>query len=252
MAQNTNISARPRPGPDPSPIVTNAAATPTVASGKSSPKPPPLPDHLAASIELLQKKPSLAVSLPPPELPHPTANIFPFATLLNRAAQQCWNDLNDLLNALAEPAAGKLPNGSAAAAQSSASSDPYKRSKILQFAQDKRNSFIKLLVLSQWSCRATDVRKMIGLHDLFFRLYQAYGYTGFQLGEIKRDLVRAQTGAPDFDTALRLLAIEPTQIAKTVRYVIILFSFSFRFSRSLMHMTLTLQHIRPAFYHSNL
>lgn len=96
------------------------------------------------------------------------------------------------------------------------------------------------------------MRKMIGLHDLFFRLYQAYGYTGFQLGEIKRDLVRAQTGAPDFDTALRLLAIEPTQIAKTVRYVIILFSFSFRFSRSLMHMTLTLQHIRPAFYHSNL
>ncbi|KAI5282471.1 mediator complex subunit, partial [Ascosphaera aggregata] len=169
------------------------------------------PDHLAASIELLQKKPSLVVSSPPPELTHISQGLYPFAQLLNRATQQTWNDLNELLNGLAEPAS-KVANGSST--PPSALENAQKRSKIMQFAQDKRNSFIKLLVLSQWSYRAIDVGKLIDLQAFFRSQYQAYTEALVFTGEMKRDLVRAQTGSPDLATAIRLLSVDTTLLAK--------------------------------------
>ncbi|KAI5306915.1 mediator complex subunit [Ascosphaera pollenicola] len=221
ITMNQNNSIR----PDPAAVTISNRNSPSahahlVASEKSqsSPKEQQADHRLATSIELLQKKPSLVVSSPPPEVPHLSEFLHPFAKLLNRAAQQCWNDLNELFTALAEIPPGKTtPNGSAPAQSSSSSpvvGDPAKRLRILQFAQDKRNSFIKLLVLSQWSYRAIDVTKLIDLHAWALSQYAAYNFTCDMLGQMKSDLDRAQLRGPDFETAVRLFSVDATQIAK--------------------------------------
>ncbi|KAI5278755.1 mediator complex subunit [Ascosphaera acerosa] len=90
----------------------------------------------------------------------------------------------------------------------------HKRARLLQFAQDKRTSFIKLLVLSQWAYRAADVSKLIDLRSFLYLRDQAYADVVALAGELKRDLVRAQTGSPDLRTAVRLLALDPTALAR--------------------------------------
>ncbi|KAL4785824.1 mediator of RNA polymerase II transcription subunit 14 [Aspergillus varians] len=148
----------------------------------------------------------------PPELQHITQGFFPLSKLVNRSVQQCWNDLADLITELAEiqvssqdltspplPINGKLPGN-----QSPESTQ--KKLRALEFTQAKRGEFIKLLVLSQWSRQAADVSRLIDIQNFIRTQHQAYAGALQWMGDMKRDLVRAQVANPDLRTSLEVLS----------------------------------------------
>ncbi|KAH8704724.1 putative RNA polymerase II holoenzyme/mediator complex component Rgr1 [Talaromyces proteolyticus] len=145
----------------------------------------------------------------PPELLHITHGFFPFAQLVNRAVQQCWNELSELVTELAEinvasqPSQAALANGKALGNQTT--ENVQKKVRLLEFAQSKRTEFIKLLVLSQWSRQAEDVSKLIELQSFIRVRHMAYQAAIQRVADMKRDLVRAQVANPDLETALEIL-----------------------------------------------
>lgn len=148
----------------------------------------------------------------PPELAHITQGFFPFTKLVSRSVQQCWNDLSDLITELAEirvssqsQASPSIPiNGKSPGSQSP--ENVHKKVRILEFAHGKRADFIKLLVLSQWSRQAADVSKLIDIQGFIRSRHQAYTGALQWVGDMKRDLVRAQIANPDLKTALEVLS----------------------------------------------
>lgn len=150
------------------------------------------------------------LSQPLPELLHITQGFFPFSQLINRSAQQCWNDLSDLITELAEihispqDQSAVSANGKSAGNQSS--ENVQKKLRMLDFAHAKRGEFIKLLVLSQWSRQAADVSRLIDLQGFIRTCHQSYGGALQWVGDMKRDLVRAQVANPDLKTALEVLS----------------------------------------------
>ena len=148
--------------------------------------------------------PDSAQGLWAPPLMHITQGFFPYSQLVNRAVQQCYNDLCDVITELAD---------STQAQQSSSANgkpDPaamQKRIRILEFAQTKRTEFIKLLVLSQWSRQAVDVSKLIDLQNFIRTRHFAYQAAVQRVADMKRDLVRAQVANPDLQTALEVLTM---------------------------------------------
>ncbi|KAJ5121203.1 Mediator complex subunit Med14 [Penicillium bovifimosum] len=145
----------------------------------------------------------------PFELPHITQGFFPFGTLVNRSAQECWNELSELIAELAAihvPASGGsvITNGKPAVNQSS--ENVHKKLRILDFAHAKRAEFIKLLVLSQWSRQAADVSRLIDIQGFIRTRHQSYDAALQYVGEVKRDLVRAQVANPDLKTAVEVLS----------------------------------------------
>ncbi|CAI7571485.1 unnamed protein product [Penicillium bialowiezense] len=143
------------------------------------------------------------VSAAPFELPHITQGFFPFGTLVNRSVQQCWIELSELITELS--AIEVLPsNGKPGGNQSP--ENLLKKARILEFAHDKRAEFIKLLVLSQWSRSAPDVSRLIDIQNFIRTRHQAYDSALQFVGEVKRDLVRAQVANPDLKTALEVLS----------------------------------------------
>ncbi|CRG84648.1 Mediator of RNA polymerase II transcription subunit 14 [Talaromyces islandicus] len=148
----------------------------------------------------------------PPELMHITQGFFPFAELVNRAVQQCWNDLSEMVTELAEiqvapqpqqPSQIALANGKGSGNQTP--DNIQKKIRILEFAQTKRTEFIKLLVLSQWSRQASDVSKLIDLQSFIRVRHMSYQAANQRVADMKMDLVRAQVANPDLKTALEIL-----------------------------------------------
>ncbi|OXV08409.1 hypothetical protein Egran_03829 [Elaphomyces granulatus] len=147
-----------------------------------------------------------------PELVHITQGFFPFAQLVSRSVQQCWNDLSDLIAELADlqtllqnqVSQFSLTNGKSPGNQSE--DNMQKKLRILDFAQLKRTEFIKLLVLSRWSRQAIDVSKLIDLQGFIRTRHLAYHRAPQRVADMKRDLVRAQMANPDLKTALEILS----------------------------------------------
>lgn len=146
----------------------------------------------------------------PFDLPHITQGFFPFGMLLNRAVQQCWVDLSELITELAaiqvstENHLTSVTNGKAPGNQSP--ENMHKKMRILDFAHAKRAEFIKLLVLSQWSRQAAEVSRLIDIQSFIRTRHQAYTSAVQFVGEMKRDLVRAQVANPDLKTSLEVLS----------------------------------------------
>ena len=151
----------------------------------------------------------------PPEIQHITQDFIPLAKLVNRSAQHCFNDLTELINELAEvekeppsqpsQVNGRvIPNGVPPVHQSQKSIR--KKERILNFAQDQRAWFIKLLVLSQWSRNAGEVSRVIDLNAWINMQKWYYEMAGVSMGELKRSLAHAQLPNPDLKTALEVLS----------------------------------------------
>lgn len=152
-----------------------------------------------------------AVSEGPFPLTHITHGFFPFAKLINRSVQDCWNELSEVIAELAEiqvPSQDEnhpslLSKGKSTGNQTT--ENVHKKLRLLDFAHAKRAEFIKLLVLSQWSQQAADVSKLIDVQGFIRMRHLAYGGAVQWVGEMKRDLVRAQVANPDLRTALEVL-----------------------------------------------
>ncbi|KAL2802275.1 mediator complex subunit MED14-domain-containing protein [Aspergillus granulosus] len=148
----------------------------------------------------------------PPELEHITQGFFPFSKLVNRAVQQCWNDLSEMIAELAEiQISSQEPSNSLISTNgkplgNQSPENVRKKLRALEFAQNKRGEFIKLLVLSQWSRQAADVSKLIDIQNFIRAQHQSFAGALQWMGDMKRDLVRAQIANPDLRTALEVLS----------------------------------------------
>ncbi|OQE44970.1 hypothetical protein PENCOP_c002G08188 [Penicillium coprophilum] len=145
----------------------------------------------------------------PFKLPHITQGFFPLGTLVNRSVQECWNELSELITELATiqvPASGGSMSTNGKPAGNQSSENVHKKLRLLDFAHAKRAEFIKLLVLSQWSRQAADVSKLIDIQGFIRTRHQSYDAALQYVGEVKRDLVRAQVANPDLKTAVEVLS----------------------------------------------
>lgn len=147
----------------------------------------------------------------PPELQHITEGFFPLSKLVNRSVQQCWNDLADLVAELAgieipSQASNTSSMGNGKVSGNQSPEIVRKRLRALEFTQARREEFIKLLVLSQWSRQASDVSRLIDIQNYIRTQHQAYAAALQWVGDMKRGLVRAQVANPDLRTALEVLS----------------------------------------------
>ncbi|KAI9701888.1 MAG: mediator complex subunit [Candelina mexicana] len=182
----------------------------------------------------------------PPEIMHITAGYQPLSRLIVRLAQDTFRNLIEVIGTMAEmPMPQQTPQAnsyyinnhmSTNGVNGRASNSIAKRQLLLEFGQDRRAQFIKLLVLSQWSQKATDVSKVIDLKVWLDNQRYQYNDAGTWLGEMKRNLAPARVPNPDLRTSLEILStgnaswlpdlgylppepLGPHQILKTLRNI---------------------------------
>ena len=148
----------------------------------------------------------------PPEIKHISEGYVPLSRLITRLSQECFNRLGSVVTQMADMPGGQGPpsgpngaymNGNAYGADSQASAK--KRELLLQFGQDYRTKFTKLLVLSKWARKAEAISRVVDLKahlDEYMRIYTEVPY---YTGEMKRTLYQAKMPNPDLETALEVL-----------------------------------------------
>lgn len=141
------------------------------------------------------------------------SHYLPVATLVSRAAQICWNELSDLVDQLSNvsvPAQPAEPGRSSLAVQqvnNQTKTNLDKKDRILNFANDQKGSFIKLLVLLQWSRNVQEVTKTINLNFWLHSLRTAYHQACFEFYALKQSTINWQDPNPDIRTAGEVLAL---------------------------------------------
>lgn len=178
-------------------------------------------DHLSNGVDHSPSAVEQTMSESPPEIERISANYMPLSRLFQRTAQDCFNDLNEMITALASlPAtqpAGRnvLPNGADTASGLTVSSE--KKLRWLYFANGNREKFIKLLVLLQWSRRVDEVSAIIDLVVWANNQVQFYDAACHFMGEIKKGLESAKVPSPDIETALEALTLGGSERMPDVR-----------------------------------
>lgn len=177
-------------------------------------------DNLTLELESL-------VGLLPPEIEHITTGYIPLSTLIPRLVQETFNGLTDVIDEMTKLEASPpsrdtqlnyvTPQLNGAGASASSQTNVQKKLRMLNFAQDRRAQFIKILVLSQWSRQAIAIGKVIDLTcwlDLQKRLYKD---AKWWMGELKRIVGPAKTPNPDLKTALEALSLAKASWLPDVR-----------------------------------
>ncbi|KPI40035.1 Mediator of RNA polymerase II transcription subunit 14 [Cyphellophora attinorum] len=142
------------------------------------------------------------------------AHYLPMATLVGRTAQNCWNDLYQLVDQLSDiaiPAQSADPGRPLSYSlqsnnQTKANLD--KKDRILNFASEQKAVFIKLLVLLQWSKNVQDVSKTISLNWWLQEQRDAYSAACNLLYTFKFIATSWQTPNPDIRTAGEILSLQ--------------------------------------------
>ena len=151
--------------------------------------------------------PPSALNQLPPELEHITIDFHPLSRLFGRASQECFNGLNTLIEELSASADAPQPNGVPSSGDNAQTSDTSARMRIrwLEFAHRQRQTFMKLLVISQWGKRAPDVSKLIDVSNWLRKQEEQFNVAEWSLGNVKRGAANARVLSPDIDTALEVL-----------------------------------------------
>lgn len=202
--------------------ITNGVVTNGVSPGM-----PEAHDISAASLETLSRS-----QLPPEFLPAPVTYVS-ISTLITRLAQDTFNQLVDTINDLSEaevaPANAPLPydrghaqtNGNTGNVPGAAISQANikKRQQMLNFAQDRRTQFIKVLVLSQWCRRAEEMEKVIDVGYWMKNNGKVHidACAGW-MRQMTRNLNTTRVPNPDFKTSLEALSLGKASWLTDVRF----------------------------------
>ena len=136
---------------------------------------------------------------------------LPMATMVHRTAQNCWNSLTSLVDQLSNisvPQQAPDPTRiSSGVVSNLTKANLDKKERILQFADDHKADFIKLLVLLQWSKNGEDVRKAMNLNFWLMNRRFVYLQARDALARLKQDAVGFQIPNPDLKTAGEVLSL---------------------------------------------
>ena len=170
--------------------------------------------------------------LPPEFLPAPVTYVS-ISTLITRLAQDTFNQLVDTINDLSEAEitsnntslsydhGNAQTNGVTGTGTGTASSqiNTKKRQQMLNFAQDRRTQFIKVLVLSQWCRRAEEMEKVIDVGYWMKNNGKVHvdACAGW-MREMTRNLNTTRVPNPDFKTSLEALSLGKASWLTDVRF----------------------------------
>ena len=153
----------------------------------------------------------------PPEIEEVAREYFVgLGALIGRSAQDSWNNLSSLIDDLSrvhiEPAPQpKVPGTNIIARtngppQNNTKENQEKKEKLLSFAKDQKDIFIKLLVLLHWSKDVEGISKIIDLNRWLRDRISRYGEVATDIARMKRYLAFIQVPNPDLRTAAEVLS----------------------------------------------
>ena len=150
----------------------------------------------------------------PPNIEHITTGFQPMSKLIDRVTQECFNELVDLINQLADEtdqAPAGMVNGTSGFAtgpnsSGASASDVSRRVRMMEFANKHRERVIKLLVLLQWSRQVEDVSTMIDLWNWYRTQIGYHDEAAEWVGRLRISTSRAKQPNPDIQTALEVLS----------------------------------------------
>jgi len=185
------------------------------------------------SADPIESKPQLANGIEnlingqlPPEIEHITFGYIPLSRLISRLAQETFNNLTDVINEISTTGASEAASNSGFPSNQingnrvvdSRNSDILKRQRMLEWAQQRRDDFIKILVLSQWSRQAEQVGKCIDLNVWLGTQRRTYNDAVAWVGEFKRVVEHTKLPNPDLKTALEALSLGKASWLPDVRH----------------------------------
>lgn len=151
----------------------------------------------AAAIKLLN-----GLKKMPPEIEEVAREYFVgLGTLIGRSAKDSWNQLSGLVDSLAT-------SSSTEEVLNEENKNLNKKDRLLNFAKDQKDIFIKLLVLLHWSKDVEGVSKVIDLNRWLRDRISRYGEVATDIARMKRYLAFIQIPNPDLKTAAEVLSGE--------------------------------------------
>ena len=145
----------------------------------------------------------------PPEIEHITQGYMPLSRLITRLTQDTFNGLTETINEMADmqpPTNNVLSHTSSLGSIQVSQFNIQKKTRLWDFAHDRRAKFIKILVLSQWSRQTELVGKVIDLNFWLNSQRQLYKDATAWIGELKRILAPMKLPSPHLKTALEALS----------------------------------------------
>ena len=151
----------------------------------------------------------------PPEIEHVTFGYVQFSSLTSRLVQETFNELTDVINDMSDMPVSQpsqsgphnhvhqQPNGTGDTPQANLQ----RKLRMLQFANDRRAQFIKILILSRWARQVEGVSKVIDLNFWLSNQIGQYNECCAWMGELKRRLAPLREPNPDIKTALQVLSL---------------------------------------------
>ncbi|KAL8677920.1 MAG: hypothetical protein Q9186_005702 [Xanthomendoza sp. 1 TL-2023] len=163
-------------------------------------------DNIVSEASLTQCSTSIGDSSRqlPPEILHIAEGYLPLSNLIARIVQDTFNGMTEVVHRMSELQMSQV-NGSAPANHSQA--NVQKKSSLLNFAQDRRAKFIKILVLSQWSRQAESISKVIDLKIWLSNQAKLYDDACNWMGWLKRFMAQERMPNPDLQSALEALSL---------------------------------------------
>ena len=174
---------------------------------------------LSAMSSKIHQDPQTTEEIPrqaPPEIQHISSGYVSLSALIERLVQESFNDLGNVINDMAEmPAEPRQSNGvvhhnhhqSNGIVPGKSEANVQKKLLMLNFTQNWRPKFIKILVLSQWARQAESVSRVIDLKNWEDTERMEYDGAVTAMGELKRGLVALKDPSPDIKTALEVLLL---------------------------------------------
>lgn len=146
-----------------------------------------------------------------PEILHITDGFISLPKLLSRRAQVSHNNMNQMIQALANmalPPAAVNGNGNYTPSSGDEASIEQLKKKValLKFAEKEHADWVKALVITSWSRISEDIRKLIDLKVHLDAKKLDYEWAVDGLVELKRGMVNARLPNPDLRTALEVLS----------------------------------------------
>ena len=139
----------------------------------------------------------------PPEIDHLTMGFIPISEVIKRFNQETFIEFEAVINAMADLQSSQINgHGSAQSTQINAQ----KKTKLWDFAQERRARYIKILVLSQWGRQSEAVSQLIDLNHWMLKQKSLFKEAVNWMGELKRIMSFMRLPAPDLHTALEVLS----------------------------------------------
>lgn len=168
--------------------------------------PYPTPNGVSPPSPGLGAMKTSALSGLPPELRHVDLG-KPLGTLIERVCELCHRGMEDVVLSL-EKRPLPLANGMVPYTGNKPDVNQLKKKELMDFANQQRTKFIKLMVLVQWSEQAAEqMDQMIDLKMWAQELDECYFNAAGDIAKLKRDLKPFKLQSPDMETALAVLSI---------------------------------------------